>query len=275
MSKSPTGERIVNSYTKSSPINYGVEEEEEEQTDFKPEVKKFCNQHKETSRNPHYEFTSSFSRRSSKVIIIGAPNVGKTSLVLRYSRDIFERNYKTTIGVDFEVEKYKILGVPFHMQVWDTAGADRFRGVTTAYFRGAHIVVVAFDLTSIESLYRTEEWLREAQEHCTSSFVTLLVATKRDLVSDTDFEAMEKRACEFADKYHAEFWCTSSRTGENVEELFTRIAVVAFEMVLSKEFVLAASPPPSNGQLSKHSTLIKLRPPADFKQKKKHVACCS
>ena len=49
---------------------------------------------------------------------------------------------------------------------------------------------------------------------------------------------------------------TTFSTGENVEELFTRIAVVAFEMVLSKEFVLAASPPPSNGQLSKHSTLI-------------------
>ncbi|XP_064392895.1 ras-related protein Rab-34-like [Halichondria panicea] len=270
---SVTAERIIEDYAKSSPLNYGAWAD---QTDFKPEVKRLCSAHKENSRNPHFEFSSSFSRRSAKVIIIGAPGVGKTSLVLRYCRDIFERNYKTTIGVDFEVEKYKILGVPFHMQIWDTAGADRFKGVTTAYFRGAQVVVVAFDLTSIDSLYRTEEWLQEAQEHCNvNNFEVFLIATKRDLVSDWACSEMEKKAEEFADKYGAEYWSTSSRTGENIEEVFTRISVVAFESVLMREIKITASTA-ENGQrqLESSSSLIKLKKPTELSSKKKKN-CCS
>lgn len=269
--KTEGGERIVSTYAKSSELSFGAWAE---QLDFKPEIRELCKSHSESSRNPGYEFSSTFSRRSAKVIIIGAPGVGKTSLVLRYCRDIFERNYKTTIGVDFEVEKYKILGVPFHMQVWDTAGADRFKGVTTAYFRGANVVVVAFDLTSIESLYKTEEWLQEAYEHCSvSNFEVFLIATKRDLVSDWGYKEMMNKAEEFADKYRAEFWSTSSRTGENIEELFTRVAVVSFENVLMKEVEAAASPRTSNGQLSNQSTLIQLHPPSSSGKKKKH--CCN
>lgn len=268
--KSESGERIVGAYVKSSELSFGAWAE---QLDFKPEVRDLCKTHSESSRNPSYEFSSTFNRRSAKVIIIGAPGVGKTSLVLRYCRDIFERNYKTTIGVDFEVEKYKILGVPFHMQIWDTAGADRFKGVTTAYFRGAHVVIVAFDLTSVESLYKTEEWLQEAYEHCSvSAFEVFLVATKTDLVSDWAYKEMMKKAEDFADKYRAEFWSTSSKTGENIEELFTRIAVVAFENVLMKE-VEASSPKHSNGQLSNNSTLIQLQPTTNTSSKRKRQCC--
>lgn len=232
-----------------------------------------CDEYKGGSKNPfHKDSTSSlgFSVRSAKVIIIGAPGVGKTSLVLRYCRDIFERNYKTTIGVDFEVEKYEILGVPFNMQIWDTAGAERFRGVTTAYFRGAQIVILAFDLTMDESLHRTGEWLREAQEYCYTNFDVFLVATKRDLVSDSTYEEREKQATEFAEKYGAEYWCTSSRTGDNVDALFTRIATVAFESVVMREVELLSQP--SNGQLTQNSTLIRVQPAKSHKKKRD---CCS
>ena len=221
-----------------------------------------------------YEFSSNFNRRSSKVIIIGQPGVGKTSLVLRYCRDIFERNYKTTIGVDFEVEKYRILGVPFHMQIWDTAGAERFRGVTTAYFRGAHVILLAFDLTNDESLYKTNEWLREAKEFCDTDFDVFLVACKRDLVSDTLYESKKKEALRLADQYNAEYWQTSSRTGENVEELFTRLAIMAFENIMMKE--VKSTSLPSNGQIATASTLIKIRAQPDpIKKKKKMKDCCA
>ena len=73
--------------------------------------------------------------------------------------------------------------------------------------------------------------------------------------SDWACSDMEKKAEEFADKYSAEYWCTSSRTGENIEELFTRIAVVAFESVLMREIQITTAAS-SNGQLESNSALI-------------------
>ena len=69
---------------------------------------------------------------------------------------------------------------------------------------------------------------------------------------------MEKKAEEFADKYGAEYWCTSSRTGENIEELFSRIAVVAFESVLMREIKITSASRADNGhsQLDEGSSLI-------------------
>lgn len=61
------------------------------------------------------------------IFIRGNPKSGKTSLVMRYAHDVFDSDYKATIGVDFEVEKFEILGVPFTLQMWDTAGSERFQ----------------------------------------------------------------------------------------------------------------------------------------------------
>jgi small GTP-binding protein len=67
------------------------------------------------------------SIRMSKVIILGDMGVGKTSLVNRFVNNSFNKDYKATIGVDFEVERFKILGLPFNLQIWDTAGQERFK----------------------------------------------------------------------------------------------------------------------------------------------------
>jgi small GTP-binding protein len=101
--------------------------------------------------------------KSTKVIIIGAPGIGKTSLLLRYCQDSFEKNYKSTIGVDFEVEKCMVLGQPLNLQLWDTAGAERFKGVTTNYFRGANAVVLVFDL----STFMFDETIEKTRYSCT------------------------------------------------------------------------------------------------------------
>lgn len=258
-------ERIFNSCAKASSLHYG---DWGDGNDFHPAVKQACETFKNASKNVH-QFSS---MRSAKVILIGAPGVGKTSLVLRYCRDIFERNYKTTIGVDFEVEKYRILGVPFSMQIWDTAGAERFKGVTTAYFRGAHVVILAYDITNEETLEKTKSWLREAKEFCTADFNVFLVSTKKDLVLDDseEFKKGGKRAAQFAEDFKAEYWSTSSRTGENVEELFTRIASVSFEKVMKSEIEATTSIQTSSVQLAQNSSLIRLKSPP----KSKKPSCC-
>jgi small GTP-binding protein len=261
-------ERVLNSSAKASAIHFGGWGNG---ADFDAVVKSACESFQSASKNVH-QFSS---MRSAKVILIGAPGVGKTSLVLRYCRDIFERNYKTTIGVDFEVEKYRILGVPFSMQIWDTAGAERFRGVTTAYFRGAHVVILAYDITNEETLEKTKSWLREAREFCTSDFYIFLVSTKKDLIMDDseEFSLREKRAAQFAEDFEAEYWSTSSRTGDNVEELFTRIASVTFERVMKSEIEATNSIRETTGQLAQNSSLIRLKSPPTSKHPK-NPSCC-
>jgi small GTP-binding protein len=154
--------------------------------------------------------------KSTKVIIIGAPGIGKTSLLLRYCQDSFEKNYKSTIGVDFEVEKCMVLGQPLNLQLWDTAGAERFKGVTTNYFRGANAVVLVFDLSTFmfdETIEKTRDWLYEARENCSSDFELFLVGTKTDLVTNDRLDLIMPTIMEYALEYEAELWITSASTG--------------------------------------------------------------
>lgn len=253
--------RVLKEFVSPSRLSYG---NCKDQKDFKPEVRRACSEQTVGK--------DVFGARSAKIIIIGQPGAGKTSLVLRYCRNTFERNYKTTIGVDFEVEKYNVLGIPFNVQLWDTAGAERFRGVTTAYFRGAQVVMLVFDLCSEESLIKTRDWLKEAQEFCQCPFEIFLVGTKYDSLLEHDYVKMEEVAKQFAAEYKAEYWCTSSKSGHHIDDLFSRVTIVAFENIVSRELesLQAAEP---KVQVAASSTLIRVRAkePESPKRKKK---CC-
>ncbi|XP_031995310.1 ras-related protein Rab-36 isoform X1 [Hylobates moloch] len=73
----------------------------------------------------------------SKVVVVGDLYVGKTSLIHRFCKNVFDRDYKATIGVDFEIEHFEIAGIPYSLQIWDTAGQEKFKCIASAYYRGA------------------------------------------------------------------------------------------------------------------------------------------
>jgi Ras-related protein Rab-34 len=127
------------------------------------------------------------SNRQAKVIIIGDAGVGKTSLINRFVNNTFGREYKATIGVDFEVEKFKILNCLFNLQLWDTAGHERFKCIASAYYRGANAIIVTFDLLEKSSLISCESWLNDALAVCTDEEkrpIVFLVGTKLDLIKE-------------------------------------------------------------------------------------------
>ncbi len=116
---------------------------------------------------------------------MGNVSTGKTSLVQRFVKNTFNSDYKSTIGVDFEVENFTILNVPFNLQIWDTAGQERFRCIATAYYRGSKSIIVAFDLTDQESLQSVEGWLNDAlkaNKFDQQPQFIFIVGTKRDLI---------------------------------------------------------------------------------------------
>ncbi|KAM9097325.1 ras-related protein Rab-36 isoform 3-T4 [Sarcophilus harrisii] len=99
--------------------------------------------------------TGTVGLKVSKVVVLGDLYVGKTSLINRFCKDIFDRHYKATIGVDFEIERFEIAGVPYSLQIWDTAGQEKFKCIASAYYRGAQVIITAFDLADIKTLGHT------------------------------------------------------------------------------------------------------------------------
>ncbi|XP_011340673.1 ras-related protein Rab-34 [Ooceraea biroi] len=177
----------------------------------------------------------SLTLRISKVIVIGDVAVGKTSLVNRFCHKRFDNNYKATIGVDFEVERFDILGVPFHLQIWDTAGQERFKCIAASYYRGANVIMVVFDLGNAMSLLHCQQWLNEASRSNVGPYHIFLVGTKKDSLSHPVYDIIEERATEVARRMRAEYWAVSSRTGNGVSELFTRVAALSFHAMALRE----------------------------------------
>ncbi|XP_026715885.1 ras-related protein Rab-36 isoform X3 [Athene cunicularia] len=153
-----------------------------------------------------------------------------------FCKDNFDRDYKATIGVDFEIERFEISGIPYNLQIWDTAGQEKFKCIASAYYRGAEVIITVFDLADIQTLDHTKQWLEDAlrENEPDSSFI-FLVGTKKDLVSDAVCERTELDAIRFANEMQAEYWSVSAKTGENVKEFFSRVAALAFEQSMIKE----------------------------------------
>ena len=149
-----------------------------------------------------------------KVVVVGDSEVGKSSLIRRYVEDEFidSDSYNGTIGVDFSV---KVVGST-KLQIWDTAGQERFRTITTAYYRGAHQIIIAYSAADRESFRHASNWLEEAKEHASDQAVIVLVATKTDLPRQVSTEDCKN----FAMHHEVPFVETSALQNVNVAKPF-------------------------------------------------------
>ena len=94
-----------------------------------------------------------------KVIIIGNPCCGKTSLLLRASEGKRNENYEVTVGVDCKSRTFNYKDKRVKLQFWDTAGQERFTKMTTSYYRGAYCCVLVFDITNPDSFFSLFKWI--------------------------------------------------------------------------------------------------------------------
>lgn len=157
-----------------------------------------------------------------KIVIIGAMNVGKTSLLLRYADDIFKEHHKATIGVDFKVRSVFIDGRQVKLTIWDTAGAERYRTLLCNYYRGAHGIIIVFDVTDMESFNDLETWLNDVNRNANTDCQRVLVGNKCDLESARKVEFMTAKA--FADKFKMSYIETSAKDSTGVDDTFLMMA---------------------------------------------------
>lgn len=119
-------------------------------------------------------------RRILLVVLIGDSGVGKSNLLSRFTRNEFNLDSKSTIGVEFATRSIQIDGKTIKAQIWDTAGQERYRAITSAYYRGAVGALLVYDISKSLSFENVNRWLKELRDHADSNIVIMLVGNKTD-----------------------------------------------------------------------------------------------
>jgi small GTP-binding protein len=174
-----------------------------------------------------------------KILVIGESAVGKSCLLLRYTDNKFQESFMTTIGVDFKTKFIEIDGVRVKLQIWDTAGQEKFRSITKAYYRGAHGILVVFDVSRRDTFNQTKMWIDSIRDSTTDSnpIDVILVGNKCDLERCVTREDGE----ELAKQFQIPYFETSAKDATNVEEAFKTLASVALKRRLSQGGKLGAN----------------------------------
>ncbi|XP_058802877.1 ras-related protein Rab-24-like [Phymastichus coffea] len=161
-----------------------------------------------------------------KVVLLGHEAVGKTSLMQRFVNDRFNENlaYQNTIGSAFASKEIQVGNKKLVLGIWDTAGSERYQAMTKGYYRGAAAALICFDMTDPETFKRAKFWmteLRSVEENCKM----YLCATKKDLLDNgTDANPNLEVVERYANGVQSQLFLTSSKTGENVAEIFNTVA---------------------------------------------------
>ncbi len=158
---------------------------------------------------------------SYKLVVVGDPSVGKTSLIRRYADKKFDDSYLPTIGADFTIKEFELgPSEKVILQIWDMGGHERFARIRDHYYLGANAAFIVFDQTKRATFDHASSWLADIESHC-GTVPCLLLANKKDLPNKA---VTQEEMNKLASGKNVKILQTSAKTGENVEKIFEVIA---------------------------------------------------
>ena len=162
-----------------------------------------------------------------KIVLIGDTSVGKTNILSKYLTDEFDAKSKATVGVEFGVKNFKIENNIVKVQIWDTAGEERYRSITNAYYKGAKGSLLVYDITNKKSFENVEKWISDLKANADEDISMILLGNKTDLEDKRVVTTEEgKNKAEF---YNLTFMETSALNGNNIQEAFNELIMDVYK----------------------------------------------
>ena len=193
-----------------------------------------------------------------KILLIGDLGVGKSCVILRYVEGDFPGNIMSSIGVDFKTKQIELDDHSIKMQIWDTAGHEKFRTITTSYYKSAQAIIILYDITQKSSFDHIRNWITEIDKFGKQGVLKVIVGNKLDLENN---RKITKEAAEnLALKYGVKLWEVSAKDNTNIEEMFLDTIKTLLEK--NSKIISEGSSMANNIQLNK-----------DTKNKKKKKCC--
>ncbi|XP_072496746.1 ras-related protein Rab-17 [Notamacropus eugenii] len=157
-----------------------------------------------------------------KVVLLGSSSVGKSSLAFRFIKNDF-KEILPTLGCAFFTQMMEIDGCVLKLEIWDTAGQEKYHSVCHIYFRGANAALLVYDIANKDSFHRAQKWWKELEnEFQPEEIVVILVGNKTDLEDSREVTLEEGKA--FAESNKLLFMETSAKLNYQVSEAFTAVA---------------------------------------------------
>lgn len=166
-----------------------------------------------------------------KLVLVGDSGVGKSCILHQFIYNRFRKNTTQTIGVDFSAKNVHIDNQEIKLQIWDTAGQEKFRSVARSYYRGAIGIIIVYDITKVESFQHIATWLADARNAARSECSVCVVGNKGDLEDQRVVRTEDGKL--FCTENNLLFFECSALTGDNIDEIFNEISRHIFNKIES------------------------------------------
>ena len=163
--------------------------------------------------------------------------MGKTSILTKYIKNEFSLDYKVTLGIDFLNKEISKNNMKINLQIWDTAGSEKYKSLLQSYYRNTEICVLTFDLTNINSFKNVEKWYKDFINISNipekNDFPFVLFGNKSDLIDD--IKVKEKEVKKFCTGHNnMPYFFVSAKDGKNIEQSFEKIGDIAYNIIINK-----------------------------------------
>ena len=188
----------------------------------------------ESYNQSNYDYTYSV-----KFIIVGDSSVGKSNILLRFSRNTFDPGHQATLGIEFANKHLIYNNTDYLIQIWDTAGQENFRSVTRAYYKASAVAMVVYDITKEESFEHIQSWLKDCKDLAPKTVLLVLVGNKTDLEDQRVIS--KERGENLAKENNMMFFETSAKSGKGIEEAFQKSIEAVDQKIRSGYYNLSDS----------------------------------